>query len=193
MIAIDTVLEHYRDVVECLRLVHLHGIADIRFAGLTQAQLSDRLAEVRVELDRQTVLALVTSAEATIRLDFMERLIAGPRHFFLLRRLAFKLRLPPSWWQRLGSLEERFCDLEVRYGKRVPLEEILAAWKMDGADAHKVGAFKPILRHRHWLAHGRYFPDKSGYAVPPAPPMIHGAIGALFAELKKRRADFPRP
>jgi hypothetical protein len=46
------------------------------------------------------------------------------------------------------------------------------------------------MSHRHWLAHGRYFVDKSG--VPAGPDFAHTRATTLLTQLHAIDSSFPR-
>jgi|GEM_PF-4311915 len=58
--------------------------------------------------------------------------------------------------------------LHERFGERIPLEEILEVWKRTKPTgsplAERLGDLKTLYRRRNWIAHGRYWPDRSGWA-----------------------------
>ncbi len=194
MISVDDALSYHQDQLECLRLVKrmARGLQSPRFANFTPQQLLERLEEVRAELDRQVVLLLVASTEGALRRDYAARVQAATSpQVARWRRLAFLLHLPRFLWSNVGTVEERLVDLQVRYADKVPLDEVLDVWKFAGADASLIGRFRQVVRHRHWLAHGRYFRDRSGLASPD-PRGVHTLVSTMFQDLTALRADFPR-
>ena len=195
MIGIDDLLRHYLDDVECLQAVQRlasatpGALASKRFGGLTPQQLADRLKDVRAELDKAFVLTMIASGEGSIRRDFLARVnLAATARAVQWRRIVLRFRLDRVFGRRLVTLEDRLVDLQVRYRDRVKLENILDAWKQSGADAQLLGQFKAILKHRHWLAHGRYWQYRG---VSPDPHSGHAVITTMFAELVALRGNFP--
>jgi hypothetical protein len=81
-----------------------------------------------------------------------------------------------------GAPDPLAADLRTQFsrtprGRSAPtLESILAAWKrhVPGV-ARVVGAFLQTYQFRHWLAHGRYFPQTSG--LPRLDPLSANARG----------------
>ena len=59
-------------------------------------------------------------------------------------------------------------DLQRRHREKVRLDDILDVWR-DSAGQGKgsFGKLKQFFEHRHWLAHGRYWTDKSGVQPDP--------------------------
>ncbi len=115
------------------------------FAGMDRRQLDDALVGLRDELDEQVTMALVASFEALLRLDYVDR--AG-------RRLK-------------DPLSRTFRSLFQTHELRVELSAILEAYKKELQISEPVGRFKQLVGHRHWLAHGRYWTDKSGINPDP--------------------------
>lgn len=138
---------------------------DSKFFGMTKPEMELALSEMRNELDRQVSLALLASCEAVLRVDFLDcvnRRKKGP-----------------------AGVVSRFKELRKTYEDRVPLEEILDAWKSHVAHPAAFAAFTEYLRVRHWLAHGRYWSLKTARRAEP-PDVVH-VIRALF----KLLPDFP--
>ncbi|WP_437288698.1 hypothetical protein [Sorangium sp. So ce406] len=135
--------------------------------GLSRDEFDDRLTRTLEELDAQTVLTLTASAEATIRRDFEARLHRRTK----------------------DAMRRRFKQLRERYAERVALDDILEAWKDEHGNAERIGRFEQLVLHRHWLAHGRYWSNKSGIA--PDPLQAHLVIDDLFRSLTDHLTDFP--
>ena len=96
----------------------------------------------RRELDCLTVLNLVASAEATIKLDYV-------------RRVREKLKNPLSrayckWHKGLSQKKQRRPDFD----EGGILDVLKGAGVMNN---HIVGRFRECVRVRHWLGHGRYW------------------------------------
>lgn len=166
------VLEHHRRMVEALRLLGRHVVSVTTdgasaFFGMTVDELDEALERAREELDEQVVLALVASAEATLRVDFDERL-----------RRKTKCELRP-----------RFRALRDEHADKVRLDSVLDAWVEASAGVEAVGRLRQLVKRRHWLAHGRYWTDKSGIA--PDPEQAQLAIDAAFDAMRGVEATFP--
>ncbi len=123
------------------------------------------LENMRDELDDQVVLAMVASAERTLRLDFRARL--GGK----------------------DAVAVRFGTLDQRFHRHVPLEEVIDVWKAPKASS-ECGAFKQMYVYRHGLAHGRYF-NKSGLH-DTNPKDAAGVVGEFFKHIGTHSPDFPR-
>jgi hypothetical protein len=67
----------------------------------------------------------------------------------------------------------------------------LDVWKKAKSNAGNqlFADFASLIQHRHWLAHGRYWTDKSG--VSPDPGSSRIVVDALFNALQGVAADFP--
>jgi hypothetical protein len=101
----------------------------------------------------------------------------------------FRARAREKATTRLRNAAKRLLKRE-KSGRRLELEQILDAWS-DEPDvaAGVVGEFKQLMSHRHWLAHGRYFVDKSG--VPAGPDFAHARARKLLAQLREIEPSFP--
>ncbi len=117
--------------------------SDPDFLGMT----IDEIEEFFKELDYATMLNLLAAAEATIRIDYLDR---------VSRR-------------KKDAVSRRFRDIHRQKGQRAALsKDILAAWKDYGqATKQYVGDFNGALKLRHWLAHGRYWSPKLGKDYVP--------------------------
>ena len=148
---------------------HLSTDRKSRFHGLTDHAIGDRLEHDRQELDRWVVMMLVASFEATVRTDAKSRIDSSTRD---------EVRRP-------------LRDLHKEYGDRVRLKDILAIWEtrvtVSSATKDFVGR---LLKHRHWLAHGRYWTNRGGQM--PEPMDAHAQLGAYMQALHAGCADFPR-
>jgi hypothetical protein len=170
----DKIIAAYQDQVEALdRLMRMRMAVradpNSRFHGLSDDEIQDRLDQTRGELDQWVVLMLVASFEATLRADAQDRIQA---------------RTPDPVRKPLRDLHEQFPG-------RVRLDDILTLW-----EAHAiVGAMiknnlRTLLKHRHWLAHGRHWSNKHGGM--PLPLDAHGDLDDYLQALQASVPDFPR-
>ncbi len=170
----DDILQAYEDQSEALRrLLRLRRalIADVtsRFYGLTESDLQLRLEEDANELERWSVMMLIASFEATIRTDMEER---------IRRRTRDTVRKP-------------FRDLQEKHGLRIRLDDILAIWEIcAGVKKDVIGRVTTLLKHRHWLAHGRYWTNK--YGKLPSPHEARMNLDDYEQAIKASVPDFPR-
>ncbi len=137
------VLEYYDNAEKLLKFstVDKANDTDNPFLGETY----DKIERYRDELEKQAILLLTASFEAIFRVDL--RLRTWRRR---------KAREPHT-----ESLRNRFAGRDVL--KDVPFEDILDAWKkVLGGGVKVIGNFKQVINYRHWLAHGRYWKQKSG-------------------------------
>jgi hypothetical protein len=147
---LDEVRDWHRGVVEALlerragvlRAIHRGLAVAPRFAGMTEADIDSHFDAQRRELERLTMLNLVASAEATIKIDYF-------------RRVGGKLKDPLArayrkWHKTLSGAKQLRPDfdeggiLDVLRGGYLPDNNIL-------------GQFRECLRPRHWVGHGRYW------------------------------------
>lgn len=170
----EAIVDAYLDQVEALQRLDRAAAAvtadrKSRFAGLTLLELQARTELDRAELDRWALLALVASFEATLRLDAKDRTATRTKH----------------------AVTKPLRDLIVASGDRVRLDDLLGTW-----EAHVVvtpgvrGAIRTLLKHRHWLAHGRHWTNK--YGAVPSPLDARADIDDYFAALRAGVSDFPR-
>lgn len=158
------ILEHYDEQ----RLAYERYVRALYRDARVEVEHERRLRAARAELDNAFALLCIAATEATIR-NFVSAIVESDRHD------AFALRA--------RRLHERFGD-------RVPFEEVLDLWKpATGLKSHagsEIGEFKSQYKHRHWLAHGRYWPNRSGVAQLD-PTMIVSVLRGI----RQVTTDFP--
>lgn len=167
-------LDAYRDQIEALtRLWQARRIviADTqsRFYGLSERQLEYRLERDRHELDRATMMMVLASFEAMLRWDAIDRI---------------KTRTKDVVRDTLRKQGE-----DANTVRLMPLVDLLGVWEQH-ASARRKDTVRSLLKHRHWLAHGRYWVDKSAIKLTP-----HDAQAVLdeYADaLRELCPDFPR-
>ncbi|HUY91765.1 MAG TPA: hypothetical protein VMV10_23685 [Pirellulales bacterium] len=147
---LDEILDWHRGIVDALieqrvsvQTAIRRGLAVApRFVGMTERDVDIHYDAQRRELDRLTVLNLVASAEATIKLDYFRR---------VNERLKDSLsRAYREWHNRLSAKQRRRPDFD----ERGILDVLKGAGVMDN---HIVGRYRECLHVRHWLGHGRYW------------------------------------
>jgi hypothetical protein len=111
---------------------------------MTAEQFDRALAELREELDHQVVLMLTASFEAVFQTDLQNRIKRRKRD-----SASKALR---TWWKSAPRRREKWIDLG----------SLLDVWKRTVGHGQVIGKMKSLLLFRHWLAHGRYWNDKSG-------------------------------
>jgi len=140
------VLDYYKHIMAALKAF---GEQELRaaqrgegpFFGCTPDEVDAKLSALRDELEQEVTLLLAASFEAVFRVDLALRAKGRARD------------------SHSKGLRQRFADREFH---EVRFEEILDGWKTLVGSAHVLGAFKQVVILRHWLAHGRYWPQKSG-------------------------------
>jgi hypothetical protein len=108
--------------------------------------------------------ALFASLEAVLRDDYH-------------RRVRERLKDPVS---------RCFRALHRNLAGRVPLDHILAIWKKETGKSEVIGNFRQLAQLRDWLAHGRYWVQKSGLPSPDP-----GQVWAIGARLFQALPGFP--
>jgi hypothetical protein len=148
------ILRYYRQCIEALDALKrriqpsLHtGTLEPTsgFFGMTPDEFNTSLVALRTELDYQVVMMLTASFEAIFQSDLQDR----------VRR---KKKDPAS-----KALRQWWKTNQCGTGKWIHMESLLDAWKK-ASPGHRqtIGRLRSLVLFRHWLAHGRYWPDKSG-------------------------------
>lgn len=117
---------------------------DSPFFGLTPTEADELFRETRSELDRSVTLLLTASFEAGLKTDLIFRLSNRKDPFHTKLSTLFP---PPA--------------------TKLRLLDLLDFWKAEVGRPHRVGAFRRLLKHRHWMAHGRYWVLKAGPWIDP--------------------------
>jgi hypothetical protein len=168
----EDVLSHHRELLAQLEFAEANEATfsatqtvGSPFFALTLDELGVAWRRQRDELDERTVLLLMASFEATFQTDRAARLRLGPRRDPLVVALQ---------------------GIRARHG-HIWFEHILDVWREQVTSITRiVGQLKQLVNRRHWLAHGRYFVDKSGVTATPADAMrVYQAVTARLP------ADFP--
>lgn len=147
---LDEIREWYRDIVEALagrrglvqNAIRTGSAVASRFTGMTERDLDAWYDDRRRELDRLTVLNLVASAEAELKIDYFRRV--GERRKDPLSRAYQK------WDATLSRMKRRRPDFD----DGGILDVLKSAHVMDN---NVIGKYRECLRARHWVGHGRYW------------------------------------
>ncbi|MGB3836255.1 hypothetical protein [Castellaniella sp.] len=139
--SLEYVALHYLDVRTALIDFFAGTSPDlqVRYAG---AKIDDARETSLRELDLNSSLAVLSSVEAAVRIDYLSR----------------------SYARKKDPLSKAMRAIYTRRGNAAKLEDdLLQAWCDDGVvpkalTGELIGAFK----YRHWLAHGRYWTPKLG-------------------------------
>lgn len=142
------------------------------FYGYPHDDYLQALRELREEVEERAYLAIIAATEGVLQTDFRARKRA-------------KAKVP------LRNTAKVLIGREERGRRRVELEEILDAWAEEPDVPNGViGEFKQLMAHRHWLAHGRYFVDRSG--ILPGIDFAMNRVTGLLSRLHNVDPDFPR-
>ena len=141
---LDEIDAYKRDVDASLR----HYFAQLppelkqRLFGKTPSEASDELQLRLDESDTRSSFFVLTSLEASFRIDFDYR---------CTKRLK-------------DELSAYFRDLQREHGDRIRLDDdILEGWKRYAhAPSALISELRRAFKFRHWLAHGRYWAPKVG-------------------------------
>ena len=115
------------------------------------------------ELDYSASLKLLTSIEASFRIDFGERVYTRKRDPF----------------------SRALRELHKTKGNKASLEDdIFETWKMHTDYGRIISELKGAFKFRHWLAHGRYWTPKLGrsydyFDVATIAQLVDNQLGLL--------------
>jgi len=115
----------------------------LQFIGKTQRELDEFFEEQQDALGLLTMLDLLVTTEAILRVDFEARVAA----------------------RKKDNLSKTFREIDKTRKEKVRLnEDILAAMGENGV---RVSELRGMLRLRDWLAHGRHWHPKLGRDYTP--------------------------
>ena len=165
----QALLDYFEASVEALNDHEAHTFRSSkppsRYLNLTDTQIQSAFRRLREELEREVVLAMLASFEAEVRLDYQDR----------LRR------------RRKDRISKGFRELAQSYGDRVRFDDILKIWRALGVAKQAFTRLGHYRKYRHWLAHGRYWRDRSGVNTDPY------EVRDIFQDLADNVPGFPSP
>ena len=140
------------------------------FAGMSFAEILATLTTARIELEGWGVLFLSAAAEADLRRDLATR----------------------DARSKGDPIRDAAQQLSVDSDRRPRLEDLVDFWRRETAETgHGPGSrFKSLLKRRHWLAHGRSWPDKSGVPIDVADAWSR--VSQFYARIRAVDPEFPR-
>ncbi len=152
------------------------NLSSPRYVGKTREELDEEFVFQIVELGQLSMLGMLASTEAALRVDYIER-VANKKKDNVSRRF-----------------RKRYKERGV---EKIRLEEdILDTWKEHGSGSQiktAVGEFKSVLKLRHWLAHGRYWKPKLGRAEGYTPLDVFDICKLLLQAVDLMADDAPGP
>jgi hypothetical protein len=153
-------------------LVQGSSIATSRYIGKTREELEDDFSYQLSELGKMTMLGMLASTEAALRVDFIVRVKRKDK----------------------DGLSRKFRSTHNNRGiDRIRLEDdILDIWKEHGSNAgikNAVSEFKGALNLRNWLAHGRYLIPRLGRAAGYDPVDIFDICNELLQSIGLMLSD----
>jgi len=123
-----------------------------RLLGMDLDEMNAHFDGALEEVDAQASLFLLAATEATVRVDFLERVYERRRDpVSRIFRDVYKSRCDHN--KVMVRLEEDILDI---WGEQLP-----------DSMSH-VSSLKGALKYRHWLAHGRYWVPKLGQRYDPS-------------------------
>lgn len=141
---IEQIALHHRDTEEALRRYFSTTSEQIpgRFVGYSRQELKLELQKRLDELELTSSLALLTSFEATLRIDYLRR----------------------CYERRKDPISREMRSVYKQKGTRAGLEDgILVAWRRSMPGSKRlIDDLVAAYKFRHWLAHGRYWTPKLG-------------------------------
>jgi hypothetical protein len=173
-LALEDAWEHYETGRDCIVQAAEHTKRSIsagattpnpQFFAMSIAEVDEFFAARLDETDRQACLFLVASAEAALRVDFLQRVYD---------------RKKDNASRAFRNIYTTACNhsrLKVRLD-----EDILETWAVQVPKAKaRVGDLRGALNYRHWLAHGRYWVPKLGRQYDPS--SLLRIINELFKDI----------
>jgi len=144
------VLEYFDEsleIIESIPAAFPAGVpASSRYRDVSVEDVRIIAGKLKTELELQCVMSLAASIEATFQVDLRTRV---------------RNRLNNDASNRLRRLWKQTRTMR----RRIEFEQILEAWKKSIAGITRAtGSLKQVLEFRHWIAHGRYWQQKSGLA-----------------------------
>ncbi len=143
-LSLAEIAEHHEDIEFALRTTFSASqpLTQSRFASDTTADIQSRLNECLQENETGTILQLLASLEASLRIDYLQR----------------------CYKKKKDRLSREFRSMYRQKGVRVSLEEeILDLWKVNSSVPPQIiSDLRSAFRYRHWLAHGRYWSPRLG-------------------------------
>lgn len=144
---IEEIANHYNDLNFSLNqsfIVTKHVPSD--YFGFTIAELLGVYNKRLDEIEIQSVFSLLSSLEASFRIDYYERVKQNKK----------------------DNLSKELKSIYNRKKEKAKLDEdILNAWKTHTQEVELISDLKGIFKYRHWVAHGRYwkaqFPRRINY------------------------------
>ncbi len=114
------------------------------FSGMTRKDINPYFFQHKKELEQLVSLNLMASAEASLRLDYLRRVLRGQI--------------------KKNKIDRKFQELYNQKGNRASLrDDILEMWKIVHPECiNPVSDFRGALNIRDWLAHGRYWTPNFG-------------------------------
>lgn len=117
-----------------------------RFLGSNESEVDQSFENQRMELELLTMLVLLTTAEAILRIDFH-------------KRVQNRLKDP---------LSRKYREIwRTRKDKVRLVQDLLEAVKEEVHQPSVVSDFRSALKLRDWLAHGRHWHPKLGRNYSP--------------------------
>ncbi|MEK4529767.1 hypothetical protein NST38_30655 [Paenibacillus sp. FSL H8-0104] len=140
-LTLQEVERYYEDSLASLRALKARVLANRppfpdHFIGLTLQEVNTIFEEHELELDRLASFSLLSATEASLRIDFYQRVSK----------------------RKKNAVARQFQSLHREHGSKISLEaHILETWKVHLTEKRYVSDFHGMLNYRHWLAHGRYW------------------------------------
>ena len=145
---LDEILEWFRGMADAL-IEHRASVRQAtrdgspvaaRFVGMSKPDVDAHFDGQRLELERLTMLNLVASAEASITVDYFDR----------VRR-----NLKDTLSRDFQKLYDSFSPRKQLYPDFDKGGILSVLKETPGIDKNIVGQFRECLQGRHWLGHGR--------------------------------------
>jgi hypothetical protein len=140
----------------------LHGQFDgnsSRFVGTSLREFNELLQARESETELRSCLALLAFTEAQLRVDF---------------RIRMKKR-------KKDPLSRDIRSQRKKLKQKIRFDDLLTLWIKHHPESKRIlGELRAALHFRHWLAHGRYWPQPTGRFDYTA---IYDLVAALLNSL----------
>jgi len=142
--SLEKIADYHNDVVASLKAFFSEtaATASDRFLGYSPRQMEEELAARVDETDIRSALTVLTSLEASFRIDY---------EFRCEKRMK-------------DSLSRAFRAIQKSRGQNIRLDQdIFESWtKYATGSRQLIGDLRGAFRYRNWLAHGHYREPKLG-------------------------------
>jgi len=143
-LSLQDISEYYAESVYAFHLVFgsLNPDFEVRYAINTMDEIRKMRVNRLTELDKLSGFAVLSSIEATLKVDYLIRCKD----------------------RKKDALSRRFRRIFKKKKERISFDtELIDSWAQEHPEYKQIlGELRGAWRYRHWLAHGRYWLPKLG-------------------------------